>query len=70
MPRSASVRQADITKAIRGATAAGKNVASAEIDPETGRIILVFGGGERVPTAPADDLDTELADFEARHGEG
>ena len=61
-------KQGDVTKALKGAVNAGLSVKRVEIDKKTGNIIL-FTGAE-TPTVPADDLDRELAEFEARHGQG
>jgi hypothetical protein len=36
-------KRRDVTRAIEAALAAGIQVARAEIDPRTGKIILVFG---------------------------
>ncbi len=62
MPRSSAVafRQADVTRALRAARAAGLEVAGYEIDPVTGKIMVTTKspGGE----APAgNDLDKWLA---------
>jgi len=38
---TASFRQADITRAINGAAAAGMKIARIELDPTTGRISLL-----------------------------
>ena len=63
-------RQQDLTKAIRGATKAGVDIARIEI-AQDGRIVLVVGNSqEQTIVTPQDDLDRELAEFEARHGEG
>ena len=65
MPRGgAKFRQSDVTRALRAALAAGMDIARLEID-NTGKIVIV-------PTAapaagPTEDLDRELAEFEARH---
>jgi hypothetical protein len=43
MSRSKQIfRRTDLTRAIKGAIAAGIEIASAEIDP-TGKIVIVFG---------------------------
>jgi hypothetical protein len=47
MTRRASFRQSDLTKAIKGVAAAGLQVARAEIDPASGKILVVIG----VPSA-------------------
>ena len=65
MPRAPyTFRQRDITKAVKGAQAAGVEVQQVEIAPD-GRIILVTG-----KSAPVDALDRELAEFEVRYGQG
>jgi hypothetical protein len=60
-------KQSDVTRALRGATKAGIEVDRCEIAKD-GRIVIVArsatGGG------PFDDLDRELLEFEARHGQG
>lgn len=59
-------RQADLTRALKGAMKGGLSVKRVEID-KVGKIILVADEAETVPN---DDLDRELTDFEARHGQG
>lgn len=59
-------KQQDVTRALRGALAAGVEIQRVEID-KLGRIIVVTGSS---PAAAVDDLDRELAEFEARHGQG
>jgi hypothetical protein len=56
--------QADVTRVVRGALAAGAKVARMEVERD--KIVLVFGEGDG-PAAPANELDRELAEFEARH---
>jgi hypothetical protein len=36
-------RRTDVTRAIKGAIAAGVEIARAEIEPNTGKIVIVFG---------------------------
>ncbi|RXG84284.1 hypothetical protein [Bradyrhizobium vignae] len=60
-------RQADVTKAIKAAVAAGLPVARVEI--EGGRIIVIAGRPEQDAGTAEPDLDQELADFEASHGQ-
>jgi hypothetical protein len=55
-------KKADVTRAVKAVTAAGVKVARIEVDT-TGKIVIIAGNGG----SPADDLDAELADFEARH---
>jgi hypothetical protein len=57
-------KQQDVTRAVRGAVAAGIEVQRVEIDPRDGKIILVIGKAVVV----LDDLDSELQQFEASHG--
>lgn len=66
MPRTASsIKKLDVERAVLGAQAAGINVARIEIDPKSGRIIIVAGNASAEPVT--NDLDAELAAFEARH---
>lgn len=67
MSKRAAFRQSDVSRAFRGARKAGIDVARVEIRPD-GRITII--PGKPVETAPAtteDDLDRELAEFEAAH---
>jgi hypothetical protein len=58
-------RQSDITKAIRAARKAGVENMRVEIAKD-GRIVIVTGGAQ---PAVQDDLDLELEQFCARHGQ-
>ena len=57
-------RQSDITRAIRAARKAGVENVRDEIAKD-GRIVIVTGGAQPVQ----DDLDRELEQFRARHGQ-
>ena len=57
-------RQSDITQAIRAARKAGVENVRVEIAKD-GRIVIVTGGAQPVQ----DDLDRELEQFRARHGQ-
>jgi hypothetical protein len=61
-------RQADVTKAVKAVVAAGVDIARVEID-RMGKIVIVTGKPLE-DASPQDELDRELADWEARHGEG
>lgn len=50
-------KQADVLRAVKGARAAGMELGRVEIDPSTGRIVLVAAG--KVET-PRNDLDKWL----------
>jgi hypothetical protein len=39
-------RQQDVTRALRACTAAGVKAQRVEIDPTTGKIVMVIGDGE------------------------
>ena len=60
----ATFRQSDITKAIRAARKAGVENVRVEIAKD-GRVVIVTGGAQPVQ----DDLDRELEQFRARHGQ-
>lgn len=55
--RTVAFKIADISRAIKGATKAGMAIGRAEIDPATGKIILI-PAGER--PSPQNDLDKWL----------
>lgn len=66
----AAFRQGDVTRALRGAMKAGIEVARVEIGTD-GKIVVVPGKPVENSAAPSDDdLDRELAEFEAEHGDG
>jgi hypothetical protein len=68
--RLASFRQTDLTRALRGALTAGLEIARVEIDVQGKIIILPARRGEPVRNDTDAHLDRELAEFEARHGDG
>lgn len=59
MKRQIPFKQADVTRAIKGAIAAGMKVARAEID-QTGRIIVFSPSDD--PVKPSSELDRWLAE--------
>lgn len=59
MKRQVAFKQADVTRAIKGAIAAGMKVARAEID-QSGRIVVISPSEETMK--PANDLDKWLAE--------
>jgi hypothetical protein len=67
--RPSKITQADVRRAVLGATSAGLAVARVEIDPD-GKIVLISASEVRPPISERDDLDRELEEFEARHGKG
>jgi hypothetical protein len=66
--KSASVTQAEITRALRAAKEAGLEVAGYEVDPSSGKVRVFTTKNGAPPPSEQDDLDRELADFEARDG--
>jgi hypothetical protein len=67
MPRAPSTfRQQDVTRAVKAVAAAGVHIARIEID-KAGKIVIIAAEALH---AAADDLDRELTEFEARHGQG
>jgi hypothetical protein len=70
MSRSAQTfTQSNLTKAIKAAVKAGVKVQRAEVRAD-GSIVLDFNGPPIAMSGTVDDLDRELSEFEARHGEG
>jgi len=63
--RACAFTQRDVARALRGAEAAGIKIARLDIEPNTGRISIVLAG----PVGHVNELDAELAEFEARHGQ-
>lgn len=62
--RSIPFAQRDVTRALRGAVAAGVTVKRVEINSE-GTIVVVIG--ESAKEAEEQELDREVAEFIARH---
>jgi hypothetical protein len=68
MPRAPSTfRQQDVTRAVKAVVAAGVDIARVEID-KSGKIVIVTVTATGV--GPQGDLDAELQEWEARHGQG
>jgi hypothetical protein len=61
----------DVKRAVHAVAAAGQSIQRVEIDPESGKIVIVVTNSQdQTIVTPQDDLDRELTEFEARHGEG
>jgi hypothetical protein len=60
-------RQQDVTRAVKAVVAAGVGIARVEID-KAGKIVIV--AATAALAEPSDDLDQELQEWEARHGQG
>jgi hypothetical protein len=70
MARTASpFKQSDITKAAKAVLAAGLTIARVIARPD-GVEIITADGEPKVRFSAGDDLDQELAEWEAQHGEG
>ena len=63
-PRRPSFKQRDAIRLARAAIAAGLVVH--RMETKDGRVIIVTSG--EGSTTPIDELNRELAEFEARHG--
>jgi hypothetical protein len=63
--KACAFKQRDIARAVRGAEAAGVKIGRVEIEPNTGRISIVPASA----SSNDGELDRELAEFEARHGQ-
>ena len=59
-------RAGDVTKAVKAVVAAGVDIARVEID-KAGKIVIV--AATATGANPQDDLDLELQEWEARHGQ-
>ena len=57
--RSCSFRQRDVTKAVKAVAAAGCQVARAEIEPTTGKIIVVVGSPQEMDSNGPNECDRE-----------
>jgi hypothetical protein len=61
-------RQQDVTRAIKAAVKAGVDIARIRVEiTKAGSIIVASSTDQPVPQ---DDLDRELAAFQARYGQG
>jgi hypothetical protein len=60
-------RQQDVTRAVKAVVAAGVDIARVEID-KSGKIVIITVTATGV--GPQGDLDVELQEWEARHGQG
>jgi hypothetical protein len=70
MPRRPCLfRERDVTRAAKAVRAAGLEIARVEIGKDGG-IIVVPGKPEGQAGAVSGDLDRELAEFNAQHGQG
>jgi hypothetical protein len=60
-------RQQDVTRAVKAVVKAGVDIARVRVEIAKTGSIIVSTGTDR--PAAQDDLDRELAAFEARHGQ-
>jgi hypothetical protein len=68
MSRAArTFRPLDVTRAVKAVAAAGVDIARVEID-RAGKIVIVTGKALE-PASAQDELDCELQEWEARHGQ-
>jgi hypothetical protein len=61
-------RQQDVTRAVKAVVAAGVHIARVEVDRD-GKIVVVVGKPLE-SVGPEGDLDRELREWEAHHGQG
>jgi hypothetical protein len=67
MTRRVSFKFTDVARALKAANAADLPIERLEIYPD-GRLVLWRSNGP-VPVSSSDDLDRELEEFEACHGQ-
>ncbi|MXQ13237.1 hypothetical protein [Microvirga makkahensis] len=53
--RKPLITQADVSRAVKGAQSAGLKVQRVEVDPATGRIVVV--SGDDLPVKPLDEFE-------------
>jgi hypothetical protein len=68
--RASSFRKTDVVRAFRAAEQAGVKNPVVEVDPKTKRIRITSGSPDPERLNEASELDRELAEFEAKHGQG
>jgi hypothetical protein len=68
MRRPCLFKERDVTRATKAVLAAGLEIARIEIGKDGG--IIVVPGKPEPQAALSDDLDRELAEFKAQHGQG
>jgi hypothetical protein len=64
----ATFRKRDVIAAVKAVVAAGVEVARVEVDA-LGKIVVVAAKAADQASHAGDDLDRELAEFEARHAD-
>ena len=64
---TSNFRQRDVTRAVKAVVKAGVDIARVRVEITKAGSIIVTTGTDQ--PAAQDDLDRELATFEARHGE-
>jgi hypothetical protein len=68
-PRDLTFRKADVMRAYKAAVGAGIPNPRIEVDRE-GTISIIAQPSENGASDALDDLDRELEEFRARHGQG
>jgi hypothetical protein len=68
MPHAPTYRQ--VSALLKAAKAAGLHVTGFKVDVNTGKIEVETGKPSAQDSNPVDDLDRELEEWEARHGQG
>jgi hypothetical protein len=63
-------KQTDVTRAIKAARAAGVEISRIEIDTGGPQSKITIIAGKPESQTAKNDLDAELAEFEARRGQG
>jgi hypothetical protein len=62
-------KESDVARLLRAAAKAKLSVGRVMVDRDDNLVLIASQPGDVIEAKPSDDLDRELQEFEARHGE-